>query len=96
MEDKFIMLYVSNKDSESLLKDALDNQGIERGLIVRDSIPKELLKHFEKVSKHGYFPVGMVEDKNEPLNIEFLFHRHPKQTEKMKLVEYKSKNPYKL
>jgi len=96
MENKFIMLYVSNKDSESLLKDAIDNQGIERGLIVRDSMPKELLKHFENVYNRGYFPVGMIVDKSEPNNVEFLFHRHPKQTEKMKLVEYKSKNPYKL
>jgi len=96
MENKFIMLYVSKKDSENLLKDAIDNQGIERGLMVRDSIPKDLLKHFENVYNRGYFPVGMVVDKNDPFNMEFLFHRHPKQTDKMKLVELKTKNPYEL
>ena len=93
---KFLMLHIDNKNSEEVLKDAIKNQGIERGLMVSNKVSKELLSEFEKVMKNGYFPVGFIIDKNDKANFEFLFHRHPKQTESMKMEEYLINNPYKL
>lgn len=91
---KFILLHVNENDAKDLLTDAL-SQGTERGLFVRCDIGKTLLKYFEEISKRGYYPTGLIVN-TEDDNLEFMFNRHPNQTESMKLAEYKSKTPNEL
>ena len=91
-ESKFILLHVSEKESSDFLKDALTNQGVERGLFMRTSIGSDIFKRFDVVKERGYFPVGIIIDPATQ-HIEFLFNRHPNQTDKMKLAEFKSDNP---
>jgi len=92
--NKFILLHVGGNDANELLKDAL-NQGSERGVFVRCDIGNKLVKYFDELSKRGYYPTGMIVNP-ETANLEFIFNRHPHQTESMKLGEYKHKNPTEL
>jgi hypothetical protein len=92
--DKFILLHVGGNDAKDLLKDAL-KEGSERGLFVRCDIGKKLIKYFEELSNRGYYPTGMIVNP-ETENLEFIFNRHPKQSEKMKLSEYQHKDPNEL
>jgi hypothetical protein len=94
-KEKFILLHVSQKDSEDLLNDAIEVQGCERGLMMRSSLPSAIIGHFKVVKERGYIPVGVIieEDSN---NIEFLFSRHPDQTKGDRFAEMKVVNPTKL
>ena len=85
------MLHVDQQDCKVLLSDITDNQGIERGLFVKSTIPLEMISIFEQVKQRGYFPIGVVIDDSN--NMEILFKRHPKQTEQMKMAEIKIENP---
>jgi len=90
MAEKFIMLHCNEEQSQSVLEDGVQ-QGVERGLFVRSSIPKEIIAQFTDVKKRGYFPIGIVVD--DSFNMEILFKRHPKQTKEMKMVEVKNSKP---
>jgi hypothetical protein len=92
---KFILLHVSEKESSDFLQDALTNQGVERGLFMRTTIGSDIFKRFDVIKERGYFPVGVIVDPKTQ-HIEFLFNRHPNQTDSMKLAEFKSDNPLKL
>ena len=92
---KFILLHVGDKESNDFLKDALTNQGVERGLYMRTTIGSDIFKRFDVVKERGYFPVGIIIDPKTE-HIEFLFNRHPNQTDSMKLAEFKSDKPFEL
>lgn len=88
------MIRVPNDDVEETLKDAIDKTDVERGLVMRADIGKEVFKHFKMLKEKGYFPVGMIlEDAGN--NVEFLFQRHSKQTKSMKMLEMKTPNELK-
>ncbi len=89
-ENKFIMLHCNEEQSKSVLEDGVQ-QGVERGLFVRSSIPKEIIAQFTDVKKRGYFPIGIVVD--DSFNMEILFKRHPKQTNEMKMQEIAISKP---
>ena len=93
-KQNMLLIRIPDDETEQTLKDALDKSNVERGLIMRADIGKEIFKHFELVAEKGYFPVGMILE--DGFNIEFLFQRHPKQTKKMKMVEMKPLNKYKV
>ena len=84
------MLHCNEEQSQSVLEDGVQ-QGVERGLFVRSSIPKEIIAQFTDVKKRGYFPIGIVVD--DSFNMEILFKRHPKQTKEMKMVEIENSKP---
>jgi cold shock CspA family protein len=86
--DKILMIRVPNDDVEETLKDAIDKTDVERGLVMRANIGKEVFKHFKMFKEKGYFPVGMILEDGQ--NVEFLFQRHPKQTKSMRMVEMKT------
>ena len=90
MAEKFIMLHCDKEASKGILEDGI-SQGVERGLFVRSSIPKEILAQFSDVKNRGYFPIGIVID--DSFNMEILFKRHPKQTKEMKMEEVKVPRP---
>ena len=92
-KDKYIMLHVSEEQSEEVLQDGI-NQGVERGLIIRSQVGKLLNVEFEKIKQNGYFPIGCIID--DTFNVEILFNRHPQQTKEMKMMEIKPINPLKL
>ena len=96
MSDKILLLNIPNEQSEETLKDAINNGNVERGLLIRSYLGREIFKEFKKLKDKGYFPVGMV--LSEELDVEFMFQRHPKQTKEMKMVELKlsKKEKYKL
>jgi len=83
-------ILADNEQFEDFFMEA-KKEGIERGLNFRTSIniSEELLRLFEKASKQGYFPVGMVLD---GYNLELLFKRHPKQQAKHRFAELKGAN----
>lgn len=85
---KFIMCYIANEYSNDFLKDSISNEGIERGLIFKNKINKEIINSFTLMKERGYFPVGIIID---PItdNAEFLFKRHPQQKLEQKLAELK-------
>lgn len=85
------MLHIHQQDTKVLLSDITDSQGIERGLYVKSNIPLELVSTFEQVKNRGYFPIGIVVDDSNKMEI--LFKRHPKQTDEMKMKEVKVENP---
>lgn len=88
---KFILLHVSENEMKECMEDAISN-GVERGLIFNNNLAGAIVNQFKYVKQHGYFPVGMIVD---PINntLEFLFNRHPNQTENMKLREFKEDKP---
>lgn len=87
-KEKCLMVIVPKQDVEDTLKDAFNNGNIERGVLVRSKIGKEIFEEFNKLKQRGYFPVGInIED---GFNLEFLFQRHPKQTKEMRYVEHKT------
>jgi len=93
--NKFILMHIGSKDSEEFLTDAIISQGIERGLILKSNLGQIICRHFSMLKEKGYFPVGIiVDDKSE--NVEFLFNRHPQQTNEMKLAEFKHIHPTKI
>ena len=92
---KFLLLHIGDTQSKEVLKDAFDN-GIERGLVLRNNVGKEILQEFQRVQKNGYFPVGCIVDSNNPHDLELLFHRHPQQPTTSKMVEVKPLYPTKL
>ena len=89
-----LLIRIPDDETEQTLKDALDKSNVERGLVMRADIGKEIFKHFKLVAEKGYFPVGMILE--DGFNVEFLFQRHPKQTKEMKMVEMKTPNKYKV
>ena len=91
--NRFILLHIDNGESNDFLKDAISNEGIERGIYFRSTIINEMKDHFSYMKERGYFPIGAVVDFENTKNIEYLFRRHPNQTDKMKLVEFKHDNP---
>jgi hypothetical protein len=93
--NKFILMHIGSKDSEEFLTDAIINQGIERGLILKSNLGQIICRHFSMLKEKGYFPVGIIVDEQSE-NVEFLFNRHPQQTSEMKLAEYKHIHPTKL
>ena len=93
-KDKTLMIVIPNEDVEETLKSAFKDGGIERGLVIRPEIGKELIKEFERVKQYGYFPVGVIIE--DGYNLEFLFQRHPKQEKKNKMVELKMSKEEKL
>jgi len=82
-----ILILVPKSEEKELLAE-MHHTGVERGLIVRTSIGSELTKLITSMSKRGYFVNGIVFDESN--NLEFMFQRHSKQTEQMKLAELKS------
>jgi hypothetical protein len=93
ISNKFILLHIDNQDSNNFLKDAISNEGVERGVYFRSSFLQELKEQFSYMKERGYFPIGVVVDFENSNKIEYLFKRHPNQTDKMKLVELKHDNP---
>jgi len=93
ISNKFILLHIDNQDSNNFLKDAISNEGVERGVYFRAKFLQEIKEHFSHMKDRGYFPIGAVVDFENTKNIEYLFRRHPNQTDKMKLVEFKHDNP---
>ena len=91
-KENILLLRVPTDEIEETLKDAQNNSKVERGVIMRAELGKEVFKHFELLKKRGYFPVGMILE--DGFNVEFLFQRHPQQTDEMKMVEIKPPNPY--
>ena len=94
MKDKenILLLRVPNEEVEETLQDALKTSKVERGVVMRADIGKEVFKHFELLKKRGYFPVGMILE--DGFNVEFLFQRHHNQTKEMKMVEMNNPKPY--
>jgi hypothetical protein len=89
---KYILIPVrEEKECNEILKDAI-NQGAERGLIMKASFGKDVLKHLDLLMERGYFTAGIVIDSDTD-NVEFLFNRHRSQKQSMKLAEFKSDNP---
>ena len=86
-ESKILLINIPKEQVDETLKDALDNGGVERGVVVRSYLGREVLKEFNALKVKGYFPVGMI--LSEELDVEFLFQRHPKQTKEMQMLELK-------
>ena len=87
-KQKILLISIPPEQTEETLKDALDNGGVERGVCLRSDIGKNIFKEFNRLKEHGYFCVGMIVE--DGFNVEFLFQRHPKQTDKHKLAEIKT------
>ena len=92
-KEKLLFINVPKDDVVHTLQDAQMN-GVERGVFLRSPIGKEVFKEFNKLKSRGYFPVGMIVE--DGFNIEFLFQRHPKQTDEMKFAELKDNEGLKL
>tara|TARA_R110000851_G_scaffold8011_2_gene30858 strand:- start:32717 stop:33007 length:291 start_codon:yes stop_codon:yes gene_type:complete len=88
MNDKILLLNIPDEQVTETLTDAINNGKVERGLIIRSYLGREIFKEFSNLKDKGYFPVGMILSKD--LNVEFMFQRHPKQTKEMKMVELKT------
>ena len=85
-ETNMLLVRVHPESVETALKDMLDNQKVERGLIFRMDMGKELYPLLNRMLKRGYAFCGMVIGEEDG-EIEMLFQRHPKQTEKHKFPE---------
>ena len=93
--EKFILMHIGSSDSKEFLTDALNNQGVERGLIMNSALNEMITNHFSLIKERGYYPIGMIIDPNTT-NVEFLFKRHAHQNETMKLAEFKNPTPTKI
>lgn len=87
-KEKTLMITIPPEQVEDTLKDALDNANIERGLVIRSDMGKNLYKEFNRLKAIGYFPVGIIVA--EGSDMEILFQRHPKQPKEGRLVEVKT------
>lgn len=92
-DNKFILLHIDSENAPQFLEEAISVEGIERGVMFRSTLISEMKDHFKHMKDRGYFPVGAVLDFDNPRNIEYLFRRHPNQTDEMKLIEFKHENP---
>ena len=61
---------------------------MERGLVIRSDIGKNIYKEFNVLKQAGYFPVGLIIE--DGMNLEILFQRHPKQSKEQKMAELKT------
>jgi hypothetical protein len=93
-EGKFILLYVSNKDSQEMIKHVLDD-GIERGVFLKSDLSKKIVEQFDFLKERGYFPSAMILSKGNDL-VEFAFRRHPNQDPAKKLQEFVTEDVHKL
>ena len=87
-KEKTLMIIIPPEQTEDTLKDALDNAEVERGLVIRSGIGKNLYKEFNRLKAIGYFPVGIIVE--DGFDLEILFKRHPKQPIDKKEVEIKT------
>lgn len=92
-DNKFILLHIDSEEANAFLNEAISVENVERGLMFKSNIMQEMKNHFEYMKSKGYFPIGAVVDFNNTKNIEYLFKRHPNQTDEMKLLEFKHENP---
>lgn len=86
MQSKKMIMFVHPEQIDDVIKE-MKNDNVERGLIIRSNIGITLNDKLKEISERGYFPVGLLLE--DSYNIEVLFKRHPKQTEKMKMAEIK-------
>ena len=91
---KFILLHVGVNEAQEVMTDAIKNQGVERGLVFKNNLGVAIMNQFSYIAERGYFPVGIIVD-TESNTIEFMFKRHPSQTEEQKLNEIEIKSPEK-
>jgi len=91
---KFILLYVSNKDSQEMIKHVLD-EGVERGVFLKSDLSNQIVKQFDFLKDKGYFPNAMILSEGNDL-VEFTFRRHPQQDPNKKLQEFVAENKYQL
>jgi hypothetical protein len=90
-KSKFILCYIANEFSNDFIKDSMEHESVERGLISDSTLNDVVMLHFSNMKDRGYFPVGIIIDPNSN-KTEFLFKRHPQQTESMRLKETIIKN----
>lgn len=86
-KEKMFLVRIDESTCEPALKDMMENSGVERGLKLPTSLGKEFFTQIKMMAKRGYYFCGVIVDEGE--NAEFLFQRHPKQTEAHKLSEIK-------
>jgi hypothetical protein len=90
-KSKFILCYVANEFSNDFIKDSMEYENVERGLVMESWLNDLVMNHFKDMKEHGYFPVGLIIDPTTN-KTEFLFKRHPQQTDAMRLTEIDFKN----
>jgi hypothetical protein len=88
-KEKTLMIVIPNEQVDETLKDALDSSEVERGLVIRSDMGKNLYKEFNRLKAIGYFPVGIIVEQFG-FNLEILFQRHPNQPKEGRLVEVKT------
>lgn len=91
---KFILLYVSNEDSQEMIKHVLD-AGVERGVFLKSDLSNKIVEQFDFLKDKGYFPTAMILSKGNDL-VEFAFRRHPQQDPTKKLHEFVTDNIHNL
>lgn len=91
---KFILLYVSNQDSQEMIKHVLD-EGVERGVFLKSDLSNKIVEQFDFLKDKGYFPNAMILSEGNDL-VEFTFRRHPNQDPSKKLQEFVPDNKYQL
>jgi hypothetical protein len=91
---KFILLYVSNQDSQEMIKHVLD-EGLERGVFLKSDLSSKIVEQFDFLKDRGYFPNAMILSQGNDL-VEFTFRRHPQQDPTKKLQEFVPENKYQL
>jgi hypothetical protein len=91
---KFILLYVSNQDSQEMIKHVLD-EGVERGVFLKSDLSNKIVEQFDFLKDKGYFPNAMILSEGNDL-VEFTFRRHPNQDPNKKLQEFVPENKYQL
>mgnify|MGYP003673747614 FL=1 len=87
-KEKTLLITIPPEQVEDTLKDALDNAEVERGVVIRSDMGKNLYKEFNRLKAIGYFPVGIIVE--DGFNLEILFKRHPKQPKEGRLTEIKT------
>ena len=93
-EGKFILLYVSEQDSQEMIKHVLD-EGVERGVFLKSDLSNKIVEQFDFLKDKGYFPNAMILSKGNDI-VEFAFRRHPQQNPANKLQEFVGDDKFKL
>lgn len=87
--NKLFLMQVHPENTEQVFMDIMEKSDVERGLCRRTNIGIDTFKEIKELARRGYHFVGMVIEEGS-FTTEFLFQRHPKQTEAHKLAEMKT------
>ena len=84
--NKLFLMQVHPETTDQVLSDIMEKSDVERGLTRRTNVGIDTFKEIKELARRGYHFVGMIIEEGS-FETEFLFQRHPKQTEAHKLAE---------